>query len=181
MEVVTHEACYHIHAWDQRIIYTYTYIYCIIESLRIRWAHCALPTIICPQFHKLSIWMLGVLVLLHIQYSPHDYHLIEWKYWPRQASGRWLGIWTPTRLTRNRCQIRKRLFSKSYLSILLARRSYGSANKYDNLQHSVHSLVMSYLSPETRRRSEETHCRTCATRPRNLVRAQTLWFIIEYA
>ena len=30
----------------------------------------------------------------------------------------------------------KRFFSKSYLSILLARRSYGSANKYDKRQHS---------------------------------------------
>ena len=77
MEVVTHEACYHIHAWDQRIIYTYTYIYCIIESLRIRWAHCALLTITCPQLHILSNRILDALILSHIKYSLYDHHLIE--------------------------------------------------------------------------------------------------------
>ena len=34
---------------------------------------------------------------------------------------------------------------------------------------------MNHLSFETRRRSAETHYRTCATRLRNLVRAQTLY------
>ena len=100
------------------------------------WACCALPTIICPQLHIPSSWMFDVLVVSHIKYSFYDYHLIEWKYWPRQTSGRWWEIETPTRLTQNCCQIGKRFFSNSYLSILLARRSYGSANKYDKRQHS---------------------------------------------
>ena len=45
-----------------------------------------------------------------------------------------------------------------------------------NVNTAVHSLVMNHLSLETRRRSEATHCRTCATRPRNLMRAQTLYY-----
>ena len=107
-----------------------------IESLRIRWAHCALPTIICPQLHILSSWILDALILSHIKYSLYDHHLIEWKYWPRQTSRRWWEMETPTRLTQNCCQIGKRLFSKSYLSILLARRSYSSTNNYHKFQHS---------------------------------------------
>ena len=105
------------------------------------WAYCALPSIICSHLHTLSSWMLDVLVLLHIKYSLYDYHLIGWKYWPRQTSRRWLGIETPTRLTQNCCQIGKTLFSKSYLSILLTRYIYNSANNYDKLRHNGNYIL----------------------------------------